>query len=151
MSRVLALGLCAALSLAGAGCSQDGRFVVAWVFGTQGAAAGCGQHGVDSILVTATDTTGDGTQALALCTPGQLIRAVPAGSWTIQLQAIDLEGALIPSLAAVTMPAIAVVDGAVTPVTLSLTPLPACGAGDGGEEAGAADAGCADGSTGTPE
>jgi hypothetical protein len=143
MVRPLALGLGATVALAMAGCHQSGSYRVTWNFltdasgcVTQNAAAGCGQNGVDAVMVTAADTSGDTDEVLALCTPGQVTRAVAKGSWTIQIQAVDAEGALIPSLVATTASPVSVSDGTTALLTLTLGAAPACGGGGG--DAGAA-------------
>lgn len=134
MSRSLAPGLCAMAALAMAGCTQDGSYRVTWNFlatadpgaPVQSAAEGCGQHGVDAIFVTASDTNADGDQVLAICTLGQVNRPVPAGTWSIQLQAVDAQATLIGSIAPQMVSGV-VADGAVIELGLvTLTPRPAC-------------------------
>ena len=137
MPRSLAPGLCAMAALAIAGCTQDGSYRVSWNFladagpgaAVQSAAEGCGQHGVDAIFVTAVDTSADGDQVLAICTLGQVTRSVPAGNWTIQIQAADAQATLIPSIATQMVSGV-VGDGAVTELAvLTLPPRPACSDG----------------------
>jgi hypothetical protein len=166
MPRSLALGLCAtvALTLAMAGCKQDGSYRVSWSFmpatstgEPENAASGCGQHGVDGILVTAVDTGADSDQVLAICTSGQVTRGVPVGTWAFQVQALDAEGAVMPSV----VPTVAVldphpvVDGQTTDVPPVILTYPtACSDGidnDGDGRVDLDDPGCAGDSTGLHE
>lgn len=131
MPRSLALGLCATagLALAMAGCKQDGSYRVSWSFmpvtstgEPEDAASGCGQHGVDGILVTAVDTGADSDQVLAICTLGQVTRGVPVGTWAFQFQVVDARGAVMAAVAPMQVLDQTVVDGQTTdvpPVALS--------------------------------
>lgn len=165
MSRSLGLGLCAAGALAIAGCRQDGSYRVTWDFQAdttpgameQSAAAGCGQHGVDAIFVTASDTTGDGDQVLAICTLGQATRPVPAGTWNIHVQGVDAQRNLMPSVVpTASIHAVVVSDGVVSslPPLVTLTFPPACSDGidnDGDGRVDLDDPGCAGDPSGTHE
>jgi hypothetical protein len=107
------LGACALLAVAG--CHKDGSIQVSWVFddgagGQQSAADGCGQHGVDSVLISSFDTGSDSDQVQALCAPGVVTRPVPAGTWTVTVQALDPQGVLIQADAGVDPQADAGVD-----------------------------------------
>ncbi len=93
--------LCGLAALAISGCHQDGSLQVSWAFTDATAADGCGQHGVDSVLVTAGDTGSDSDQVQALCAPGVVTRAVPAGTWTVTVLALDAQGNLIQAPAGV--------------------------------------------------
>jgi hypothetical protein len=162
MPRLLALGLCVTAALAIAGCTQDGSYRVTWNFlatadpgaAVQSAAEGCGQHGVDAIFVTASDTNADGDQVLAICTLGQITRPVPAGTWSIQVQAVDAQATLIGSIATQMVSGV-VADGAVTELGLvTLTPRPACDDGidnDGDGRVDLDDPGCDGNPSGTHE
>jgi hypothetical protein len=101
MERSPALLLCGLAALALAGCHQNGSLQVSWTFmdvtGIQSAADGCAQHGVDSVLVNSGDTGTDSDQVQALCAPGVVTRAVPAGTWTVTVLALDAQGNLIQS------------------------------------------------------
>jgi hypothetical protein len=106
MERSPALLLCGLAGLALSGCHKDGSIQVSWVFddgagGKQSAADGCGQHGVDSILISSFDTGSDTDQVQALCAPGVVTRPVPAGTWTVVVQALDPQGVLIQAEAGV--------------------------------------------------
>ena len=163
MSRSLALGLCATGALAIASCRQDGSYRVTWDFLAdstpgaleQNAAAGCGQHGVDAIWVTAVDTTSDSDEVIAICTPGQVTRSVPAGSWTVEVQAIDAESAVLASVSPeVSIPVFVVNGGAVTDVPVTLTVPPACSDGIDNDSDGRVDLddpGCAGDPSGAHE
>lgn len=110
------LGACALLAVAG--CHHDGSIQVSWVFddgvgGQQSAADGCGQHGVDSVLISSFDTGSDSDQVQALCAPGVVTRSVPAGTWTVTVQALNPQGALIQADAGPAPPA----DGGANPPT----------------------------------
>jgi hypothetical protein len=87
MFRVWVRVLGLASLLAAGGCAKDGTLNVSWDFlGTEPASSGCGQHGVDSILLTGIDTSGDSLYQVALCVPGQTTASVKPGSWTVALQ-----------------------------------------------------------------
>ncbi len=135
MKRSLALGLATA-ALALAGCGQNGGYRLSWNFyatpdttgPTESAAAGCGQHGVDSIAVFATDTTGDAQEVRAFCTPGWVTSSVPDGTWTLSLQMLDAQGQVIPSSPASpigTQPVAA--DRPPAQFSFTFVPLPSCG------------------------
>ena len=144
MGRSLALLFCGLAALILEGCHQDGSLQVSWVFmdvtGPQSAADGCGQHGVDSVLITSGDTGTDVDQVQALCAPGVVTRAVPAGTWTVTVQALDPQGNLIHSPGdlsdAVNPPAIIMSqqtsdlvvadDSPPVPVSFTFPTLPAC-------------------------
>jgi hypothetical protein len=171
MSRSLALGLSAAAALAIGGCRQNGTLQVNWSFRedattTQIAASGCGQHGVDAILVTVTDASGDDLQVTAICPPGQVSRSVPTGTWTGLLQALDAQGAVIHSPIDPSNPSqiplvlsepvtIQVIDdGPPTAGVVTFTPLPACSDGidnDGDGRVDLADPDCGNDPNGTHE
>lgn len=79
--------------VAGAGCSQDGTVEVTWDFlGTEPAASGCGQHGVDSVVISGAEKGGDGVRVVALCTPGIRQISLAPGTWTIQVSMLDFQG-----------------------------------------------------------
>ncbi|HSS39841.1 MAG TPA: hypothetical protein VLT58_13835, partial [Polyangia bacterium] len=88
--------------LAAASCSHDATLQVSWDFlGGEVPANGCGQHGVDSILIQGADTGGDSVRALAICTPGSHRLSVAEGTWTVSVTMLDFEAATIaadPSL-----------------------------------------------------
>jgi len=163
MSRSSALGLFAATALVIGGCAKEGSYRVTWSFpvdttanaALESAAVGCGQHGVDSILVTGVDTTTDGDQVLAICTPGQVTRSVPAGSWTIQVEAVDVRNAVMPLvLPEMPIPVVVVDDGAVADLVVILTPPPACDDGidnDGDGRVDLADPDCGNDPNGAHE
>jgi hypothetical protein len=164
MPRSLALGLCAtaALTLAIAGCKQDGSYRVSWSFVAdassgepQSAAFGCGQHGVDAILVSAIDTNADGDQVLAICTQGQVARGVPVGTWAFQVQALDAQGGLMSSVVpTLSIADQVIVDAETTDVLVTLTAPPACSDGidnDGDGRVDLDDPDCAGDPTGTHE
>src|SRR5436309_3373556 len=99
MGRTWALGLAVAGLLGAAGCSQSGSYRLSWVFlvdrnigETQSSAAGCGQHGVDSILANGTNDSGDALRIVALCVPGSFTGTASPGSWTFTFQMLDAGG-----------------------------------------------------------
>ena len=164
MPRSLALGLCATagLALAMASCKQDGSYRVSWSFmpatstsPSENAASGCGQHGVDGILVTAVDTSTDSDRVLAICTLGQVTRGVPVGTWAFQVQAVDAQGAVIAAVAPMQVLDQTVVDGQTTDVPqVTLSYPPACQDGidnDGDGRVDLDDPGCAGDPNGTHE
>ncbi len=91
----LALSLLAALATGG--CSHDGTLQVSWDFlGGQAPASGCGQHGVDSILIQGADTTGDScSRASRSAPPGTATVSVAEGTWTVKVTMLDFQGATI--------------------------------------------------------
>jgi hypothetical protein len=132
MWRSLALLLGGLAALASAGCRQDGSLQVSWSFvGPQSAADGCGQHGVDSVLVTSVDTGSDSDQVQAICTLGVVTRPVPAGTWTVSVQALDPQGnsILVGSLGPSPVDFVVADDGPPVPVSATFAPLPACSDG----------------------
>jgi hypothetical protein len=69
---------------------------LSWTFLVDGAtvssAAGCGQHGVDSILAQGTDGSGNALQVIALCVPGAFMGTAQPGTWTFTFQMLDAGG-----------------------------------------------------------
>jgi hypothetical protein len=150
MERSAALLLSGLAALALSGCHQNGSLQVSWVFddgasAPQNAADGCGQHGVDSILISSFDTGSDSDQVQALCAPGMVTRPVPAGTWTVVVQALDPQGVLIqaqtdagvaPQTDAGMAPGfrlsqtqaglVVTDDGPPVPFVVTFAPLPAC-------------------------
>jgi hypothetical protein len=126
----LALSLLAALVTGG--CSKDGTLQVSWDFlGGQAPASGCGQHGVDSILIQGADTTGDGVRAVTICTPGYRAVSVAEGTWTVTVTMLDFQGATItadPSLPSPSGTSTVTLD-APGAVSFHLQPAPACSDG----------------------
>ena len=79
-----------------AGCRQDGTLHVTWAFvGNEPASSGCGQHGVDSVVIFGADTGGDGTRTVTLCTPGVRDVSLSPGTWTVLVAMLDAQGAAI--------------------------------------------------------
>jgi hypothetical protein len=111
MRRSLVLGLLTAVVFAAAGCGDNASFRLSWTFSVNGvaesSATACGENGVDSIGVLGHDTTGDGTQVRALCTPGAITGSLPGGTWTFEVEMLDAEGNLITPTAASQTAAIA--------------------------------------------
>lgn len=127
----LALSL---LSLVGAaGCKSDGTLQVTWDFGgVESPASGCGQHGVDSILISGADTGGDTTRTVALCTPGFRNVSVPDGTWSVVVSMLNAEGGTLlgPGPDAVSASGIATVTtDAPGAISVHLDPPPACSDG----------------------
>ncbi len=119
---VCALGL--ASLLAAVGCSQEGTVNVTWNFlGTEPASSGCGQHGVDSILIQGTDTTGDGLRQVVLCTPGQASASVKPGTWSMSVAMLNFQASTMAPDSTGTAQVSDSVPGA---VEIQLTPVPAC-------------------------
>jgi len=127
------LGL--ACLLAVAGCAQDGTVNVTWDFlGTEPAASGCGQHGVDSMLLTGVDSGGDGLRQVFLCTPGQASASVKPGNWSVALAMLNYQGTLMepPATDAYGNPTpdttgmVQVSESVPGEVLIHLTPVPAC-------------------------
>ena len=130
---VCALGL--ASMLVGGGCAQEASLNVTWDFqGTAPASSGCGQHGVDSILLTGTDNNGDTLRQVVLCPPGRATVNAKSGNWSVAVAMLDFQGALMepqpydangnPTPPATgTAQVTADVPGA---VLIHLTPVPTC-------------------------
>lgn len=126
-----ALGLAC---LAVGGCKQEASLNVTWDFlGTTPASSGCGQHGVDSILLTGTDNNGGALRQVVLCTPGQTTASLDAGNWTVALAMLDYQGTpMEPSPDAYGNPPPApqgtaqVTNEVPGAVLIHLTPVPAC-------------------------
>jgi hypothetical protein len=175
MGRTWALGLAAASLLLGAGCSQSGSYRLSWVFlldnqtqETQSSAVGCGQHGVDSILVNGTDG-GDSLRIIALCVPGSFTGTAHPGTWTFTFQMLDAGGFPVRPLNAplnspyqlaplptATAAAASIVAGGPTaqfPVQLDVTGLSACHDGIDNDGDGLVDTGheCDAGAPGAPD
>jgi len=134
--------------LAGAGCAQEGSLDVAWNFGgTEPASSGCGQHGVDSILITGVDTSGDSLRQVVICTPGQATASVKPGNWTVGVAMLDFEGLKMepPATDAYGNPTpdstgtAQVSESVPGAVLIQLTPLPACQDGVDNDGDGRAD------------
>ncbi|HLK89790.1 MAG TPA: hypothetical protein VKZ18_07845 [Polyangia bacterium] len=136
-SFALGLGAAAALAMAGVGCSQNGSFRLSWSFFLtqtspllQSPAEACGQNGVDSILASGTDGTGDSVQIVALCSPGAFTGTAPDGTWTFSLQMLDATGHLIqtPSRLDASPPGPASVasDGPAAQFSFKLNPPSSC-------------------------
>jgi len=126
--------LCAAGALV-AGCTDYGSYHVSWQFvGGEGARAGCGLHGVDSIRMVGTNTEGERDDFTALCAREELVHSVPVGTWTFSVHQVDVRGGpadmFDDSGAPVAPMAVAVItDGATVPLDpeiIELTPRPAC-------------------------
>jgi hypothetical protein len=133
MIRRWALALSLLAPLAAGGCRQDGTLQVSWDFvGDEAPAGACGQHGVDSILILGTDTGGDGTRAVTLCTPGFRRVSVPEGTWTVAVSMLDFQGATIsgadPNVPSPGGTAVVTLDAPGT-VSVHLQPPPACSDG----------------------
>jgi len=100
MVRSACLVIVVALSAA-AGCTQNGDYQISWRFASvpegsgdpQEAAAACGAHGVDSILVKGVGP--EDTSATEVCAAGQMVRTAPVGNWHFQVYAVDVRGQLI--------------------------------------------------------
>jgi hypothetical protein len=86
-----------------AGCGSDGRYAASWRFfatpdataegdPTESAAAACGAHGVDAILVSGVSAGGDRHQTTALCAAGQLTDGVGPGDWQFTFTQLDVHG-----------------------------------------------------------
>jgi hypothetical protein len=102
------------------GCHHDGSIQVSWMFdngsgGQQSAADGCGQHGGDSVLISSFDTGSDSDQVQALCAPGVVTRSVPAGTWTVTVQALNPQGTLIQGVAPIDAGVNPQTDGGINP------------------------------------
>lgn len=127
---VLALSLLAAPAVGA--CSHDASMQVSWDFlSGEVPASGCGQHGVDSILIQGNDTNGDGIRAVATCAPGYRSVGVPEGTWTVKVTMLDFEGATIAADPSLPSPSDTTVVTFDTPgsVSFHLDPAPACSDG----------------------
>jgi hypothetical protein len=172
MGRTWALRLAAASLLLGAtGCSQSGSYRLSWVFlvvdastkTTEGTAAGCGQHGVDSILANGTDGS-DSVRIIAQCVPGSFSGTAPPGSWTFTFQMLDAGGGLVrpinpplnspnamPPQPSVTVGPLSIATGApATEFAAQLTPPSVCNDGIDNDSDGLVDTGSECGDAGAP-
>jgi hypothetical protein len=147
---------------AAAGCSDHGTYQVAWQFAGADPQTGCGQHGVDSIRVIGTNGGGDTDNFVALCTAYQLSQSVPVGTWTFAVHQIDVRGVPIDpkddqgNLLAPTAAGDVGKDQTIwlDPMTVELTPRPACSDGidnDGDGRVDLDDPDCMGDSNGTSE
>ncbi len=141
------------LALAGAACSQDGTVDVSWDFqGTEPAASGCGQHGIDSVVISGAESGGDGLRVITLCTPGTHQVSVAPGTWTIQVSMLDFQAvAIAPAddTAPVPEETVVVTTGAPASVNVHLYPPSSCSDGVDNDHDGrvdSADPDCANGS-----
>ena len=136
-----------------AGCGQDGTLNVSWDFlGTEPASSGCGQHGVDSILMTGTDNSGDGLRQVVLCPPGQATAPVKPGTWSVALALLDSEGTPMEPTGDSASPTGTAQVSADVPgsVLIHLTPVSTCSDGvdnDGNGRVDSADPKCQGGGT----
>jgi hypothetical protein len=142
MGRTWALALVAAGLLGAGGCTQSGSYRLSWVFLVDGtlesSATACGRHGIDSILATGTDGSGDAQQVIALCVPGQFGGSAAPGTWTFTFQMLDAERAPVhpvsppgeTALAPVPAGSATVsVDGPTAEFPVQFIPLPECNDG----------------------
>ena len=82
----------AVAALGAAGCQKTGGYTISWHFATETAPAGCGAHGVDTILVTGASMEGDGESVAAVCADQTLTHGVPVGTWTFMVHQLDVQG-----------------------------------------------------------
>lgn len=127
MVRRSAVLLVVLAALAGVGCSQDGTVDVTWDFGgNEPASSGCGQHGVDSIIVSGVDSGGDGVRVATLCPPGARRVEVPSGTWTIQVSMFDFQGQPVNTDQPDPTEMVVVSTDCPSAVNVHLTPPPVC-------------------------
>jgi hypothetical protein len=126
------LGSLAALAGA-AGCGRSGTLHVSWDFlGTEPASSGCGQHGVDSVVIAGADTAGDGIRVVTACTPGFRDVTVAEGTWTATLAMLNAQGLTMTGAdASYPSPTGTATVSADAPgaVSVHLDPAPACNDG----------------------
>lgn len=122
-----------AAALAGVACSQDGAVDVTWDFqGTEPASSGCGQHGVDSVVISGMESGGDGLRVVTLCTPGSDRVSVAPGTWTMQVSMLDAQGAAVaPADDTAPLPRDTVVVGTDAPAALNVHLYPPSSCADG--------------------
>ena len=128
--------LCLAGGLSAAGCTDHGSYTLSWKFPDDEASRGCGLHGVDAIRVTGANTEGDHEHVIAVCSDGQLSHSVPVGSWTFNVNQLDVRGRPIEVFDAdgapvpAPMPAAVIAeDASVTFEPVELIPRPTCADG----------------------
>jgi hypothetical protein len=115
-----------------AGCTDHGSYQVNWQFaGGVPAQIGCGAHGVDSIRVIGTNTSGDNENFQVLCAPGQATHTVVVGTWTLAVHQVDVRGVPIdigdpPTATGDVAKDVTVV---LDPAVVELTPRPECSDG----------------------
>lgn len=140
-----AFGLLVASALLAAGCGSDGAYTVSWNFfasfmataegdPTQDAAAACGAHGVDAILVTGVSSGGDRHQTTGVCAQGTLTHGIGKGQWQLTLSQLDVRGDSVPLPYGVSDPQVSVevAEGktaVASPDIVTLVPRPACADG----------------------
>jgi hypothetical protein len=107
MRRALLVGMMVAAGALGAGgCTPEGTVELTWQFPViaargnepESAPAGCGSHGIDSLMITGANDAGDGATIVALCTAGWVRRDVPVGTWSFAFHSVDIQGRLIRAL-----------------------------------------------------
>lgn len=149
MVRRSVLLLVVLAGLAGVGCSQDGTVDVTWNFnGNEPASSGCGQHGVDAIVISGLDAGGDVMRVGTSCTPGARRVEVPSGTWTIQVSMFDFQGQPANPSTPDPTQTVAVGTDALVSVNVELTPPPPCNDhvdNDGDGRVDAADPDCLNG------
>jgi hypothetical protein len=149
MVRRFGFPLVVLATLAGMGCSQDGAVDVTWTFvGNEPASSGCGQHGIDSVVVSGLDSGNNVVRLATLCTPGAARVEVAPGDWTIQVSIFDFQGhAANPEVPDPTQKVV-VTTNAPAAVNVVLTPPPPCRDGvdnDGDGRVDTADPDCVNG------
>jgi hypothetical protein len=141
--RSSSLLFCLAAALSAGGCTDRGSYRASWTFvGDEPAGSGCGRHGVDAVRVMGASTEGDSENVVTLCAgpenPRVFTHEVPVGTWTFSFQQLDVRGGPINPTDAQGQPvpdpmatASVVKDTTVDvdPLTVVLTPRPACSDG----------------------
>lgn len=114
-------------ALAGVGCGDDGVVDVSWSFqSNEPASSGCGQHGVDTIVISGLDTGGDLLRVGTPCTPGARRVEVAPGTWTIQVSMLNVQGAAANPYGTDPTQTVTVSTDAPAAVAVQLTPPPSC-------------------------
>ena len=130
------------------GCGNDGSYEVKWTFfasvspsdGTSVVKpftpGDCGKTGVSGIMITGTKADGSQDRPVVPCAPGTYTRSLGAGTWTLELTALDAGGHIKEPAASGLLRGppdgaplmVVVTDGQVTSVQapVLLPPLPAC-------------------------
>jgi hypothetical protein len=136
MRRALWIAMLAGAMGAG-GCAPEGTIELGWQFvplmdggEPETAAAGCGNHGVDSVMFIGSSDAGDGGTIVALCTKGTVRRSVPPGRWSFRVHTLDIQGKFVrPRDQPDAMTdALAVGEDAVAMFPIvTITPRPRCG------------------------
>jgi hypothetical protein len=136
------MGMLAAGCLTTAACKHDGAYQLSWAFAQEAQPVSeltCAKHGVFSIRISAIAGASIDTVAVP-CGPGQVTRAIAAGTWSFEVWALDSDGKyrgdlLPPNLPGAKDALMAKIDATeiageqTATLAVQLNPLPQCADG----------------------